>query len=146
MKKFHFGHGITLVLLIFIAFLATVFVKSQRMNHTLVVDDYYAKDLAYQKTYEKMSNALTEKKDFDLKWNKGSKTHILSFTDKEQKRGTIRFYRPSDSSLDFEIKFDSKEDVEINQMIVPGKWTIISEWNEAKGVDYLVEKTMIIGV
>jgi hypothetical protein len=146
MKKFHFGHGITIVLLIFIAFLVTVFIKSQRMNHTLVADDYYAEDLAYQKTYEKMSNALNAKKDFDLIWNKASNKHILSFSDNEEKKGTIRFYRPSDSKLDFKINFNSGDEIEIDRMIVPGKWTIISEWNEGKGVDYLVEKTMIIGV
>ena len=116
MKNFHFGHGITIVLLVFIGFLITALIKSKQMNHSLVSEDYYAGDLAYQQTYDKLSNAIKDKKDFDLHWNSELKSHFLEFSDDNEKSGTIRFYRPSDSSLDFELDFNTEKKVDIKNI------------------------------
>jgi nitrogen fixation protein FixH len=145
MKKFHFGHGITIVLLLFIAFLLTALYHSIQMDHTLVAKDYYAGDLAYQKTFEKIENAITYKKEFDLKWNSDAQKHFIQFSDDHIKKGSIKFYRPSDSKLDFEVAFDSNSEIEINELIKPGKWTITAEWAEG-GIVFQVTKIMVISV
>lgn len=145
MKNFHFGHGIFIALALFIAFLVTVFVKSLQMEHTLVAKDYYAGDLAYQKTYDKLKNAITYHKDFELAWNENQQRHFIKFSDSNLKKGKINMYRPSDSKLDFTIPFNSGSEVEINNMIKPGKWTITAEWMENEIV-FQVTKEIVIGV
>ena len=144
MKNFHFGHGIFVTLTLFILFLVTMLVKSRQMDHTLVSEDYYAGDLAYQKTYNKLNNALIYRKDFNLKSNEINHTHYLEFNDSNSKTGIIKLYRPSDSSLDFSVPFNSEKGVEIISKISPGKWTVTVEWKEGD-IDFQVTKDIFIG-
>ena len=51
MKGFHWGHGLIIFFILYIGYLVGTVIKSRSINHNLVVDDYYAHDLAYQKMY-----------------------------------------------------------------------------------------------
>jgi len=137
--KFNWGHGITLFYIIFVGTLATVLIKSFGVDHSLVVDDYYAKDIAYQSQYDKAQNNLNSDQ-LQMKYNQESGQVEIVFKDQAAASGTIQFYRPSNKSLDFEV------DITENTINVPvrhlpvGKWKVKVDWTVADK-DYYKEES-----
>ena len=140
-KKFNWGHGIALFYTIFAIALLTALVKSRGIDHSLVVEDYYAKDIAYQSTYNKKQNSLT--KDIKVNFDKQNKLIKIDFEEEKAISGTIHFYRPSDISKDFTKNIDQGMfEVSTNEML-PGKWVVKMDWT-AEGVSFYKEKTIYI--
>jgi len=55
--KFHWGHGIFLFYVVFVASLVTVVIKSRQFDNSLVTEEYYARDLNYQQEYDRRMNS-----------------------------------------------------------------------------------------
>ncbi len=125
MKKLHWGHGIFIFFVFFIGALATALIASQRMDHSLVVDDYYAQDLAYQKQYDKSLNSIKE----DLiTIEKNNKNINLSIKTDKPVSGEILFYRPNNQSKDFTKSFNSNQFSLEYSNLDKGRWTIKVDW------------------
>ena len=90
--KFNWGHGITLFYIVFVGTLVTVLIKSFGVDHSLVVDDYYAKDIAYQSQFDKSVNSLNSD---NLKVKYDSENGVIKFElqDDAKASGNIQFYR-----------------------------------------------------
>jgi hypothetical protein len=55
--KLNWGTSIAIFYILFAATMVGMVIKSKTYDHSLVTDDYYAKDLAYQQHYDKLANA-----------------------------------------------------------------------------------------
>lgn len=128
-KKFNWGHGITVFYICFVAAVATALVASFGVDHSLVVDDYYAKDLAYQSQYEKVQNNLADES-IIINNDKANDQLIIEFPDIEDVEGTVFFYRPSDKSQDFKVQLQNKQSKISTDKLIPGKWILKIDWTK----------------
>jgi len=145
--KFNWGHGIALFYTVFATVLVIFVVKSTFHDHSLVVDDYYAEDLKYQKHYEKLANSNSLVNDIII--NHDAKLdHVTVQFPKEVGivNGTIHFYRPSDKKKDFtvEIKLDQNfEQLFPVSELSPGLWKLKVDW-QAGGKPFYKEETLVL--
>lgn len=136
--KFNWGHGIALFYVIFVGTLLTVLIKSFSVDHSLVVEDYYAKDIAYQKQYDKSVNSLNTDL-LEMRYDQDNGNVIFELKESSNATGTIAFYRASDKSKDFNVEITS------NHMEIPvghlseGKWRVKIDWN-TNGKSFYQEK------
>lgn len=143
--KWNWGYGIALFYTIFVLALGYQLYRSFQYDRSLVVDDYYAKDLAYQEQYDRLNNAQTHNADLKLSRQNGMLT-IQFPQGHEAPQGGIQFYRPDNKDLDqhYPIKVDSAGQFHKDiQDLIPGKWRIKVSW-QWQGVDYFVEKETVI--
>ena len=130
-NNFHWGHGITIFYTIFVIAVGTVLYASFGVDMSLVADDYYAQDLAFQDQYDKIQNAIKDSVN-RLEVNVLSEEEIIEVlvpTDKPLD-GKIFFYRPSDQTKDFSIDLVSSRSLFSTSSLQKGKWILKMEWND----------------
>lgn len=142
MSKFHWGHGIAVFYVIFVATLIVALVASTKVDHSLVVDDYYAQDIAYQERYDKTTNELTDNS-VSISYSRENGKVVLEFTEEAIPTGTIHFYRASDKSLDFFTSItDRKMEIPTSE-VAQGKWRIKIDWKSGDKKYYKEEDIFI---
>ena len=138
--KISWGTGIFLFYSFFAVSLFYQVFKSTQYDHSLVVEDYYAKDLAYQSTYEKLQNSLQLSTPLEFTYFEDLQLIELAFPkDLPNISGTILFYRASDRKEDLTIPFDVGMDNCLNifvRTLKPGMWKIEVAWT-SRSVHYL---------
>jgi nitrogen fixation protein FixH len=121
--------------------------QSTLVERNLVVENYYEKDLQYQSHLDKLKNSSTLKKDLGIFQNKEEKYLRFSFPKElADIKGDILFYRPSDSSKDFntEIKINDEHELRIpTSELQSGVWKIKVNWEGDKR-SYYKEATIQI--
>lgn len=134
--KFHFGHGVLIGGLLFIAFI--IYLVSQMLGQRidLVDREYYKKGLDYQAVINQKQNQRTA---FQLK----QVNNQLQLELKEALQATetqIRFYRPSDSRQDttFKLTLNQQGGTLSLPDLAKGQWRITLYWQE-QGVTYSQE-------
>jgi len=145
--KLNWGTGIVLAFIGFISFiLFFVFQMNtdDHANHDLVTEEYYKKELAFQKEIdaEKEANALP----YQLQIERAEEgLHILFPEDMDPIKisGTVSLYRPSDKHLDFDlpISLSNAHLLIPDKRLLDGRWDIKIQWTY-EGKDYLVKKNM----
>ena len=139
--KFHWGHGLTLFFTLFIITLITVIVKSKSVDHTLVDDNYYQKDLGYQKIYDSIKNAK-ESNFLTINADRKSNAINLEFSDQSKfKEGKIYVYRPSDKFMDdtLNIVLDTELKTEYT-FPTGGKWNTEFIWQDSMNKEYHINR------
>lgn len=143
--KFNWGTGIAIFYTTFMIIMITFVIKSKQVDHSLVVEDYYAKDLSYQSHANKLINAQSLKNDLDISQD----GKILTFQfpmEVKQPTGEILLYRPSDKSKDVLIPIQTNEEKNLNintTDLSSGLWKIKVNW-EAGGKAYYKEQILTI--
>jgi hypothetical protein len=144
--KISWGTGILITIILFMvaSISMAVFFMSQEVH--LVTDNYYEKELEYQKQIdiEKQTKELDE--NIEIKFNGAAVTILLPelYSDKKI-NGEIYFYRPSDPHKDFKLPLQLSE----KKQIVPvkgftkGFWRIKLLW-EMDGEKYYFERAITI--
>ena len=148
MKNFNWGHGITLFFVVFIGFLVTALIQSAKMDHSLVADDYYAQDIAFQQHYDKISNYVQDKKSLDVTWMETEKKLMVSINGELPKQGKMILYKASNKGQDQAIDFSVKggENIVFNgSELRSGKWKIKVDWKEGT-TPYYYEEDLYIAV
>ena len=109
-------------------------------NDALVNDDYYALDVTYQERMDATERAITEEA---LKLEQHGKTLVLTFKSAPD-AGTVRLYRPSDSTLDEKYALESEpiRMLDISAMAT-GLWIVQVEWESAGARYYMQEDLML---
>jgi len=143
-KNFHWGHGITIFYLFFVAAIVTILIASFDVDRSLVADDYYAKDLAYQSQYEKTQNVLNGNEE-DIAVNVLEEQEIIEIliTSPHPINGTVQIYRPSDASQDFNVKILGNKTSISTKTMIKGKWRLKIEWTEASKAFYYEHEVYI---
>jgi len=138
--KINWGTGIFLFYSFFAITLFYQVFKSTQYDRSLVVDNYYEEDLAYQKTYDKLQNAMNLSDPLEMTYYEGFHLIELQFPKNLQAvSGKVLFYRPSTNKLDviLPVRVDCENVMDIYvQELQYGKWIIEVDW-KAQHVSYL---------
>jgi len=139
-KTFNWGHGITVFYLIFVSVVATALISSFSVDHSLVVEEYYNEDLAYQSRFNKIKNNLqSDNITIEVKDD-----HVLiAFPDDKEVKGTIHFYRASDKSKDFTKTIKKNHEIFTKDNIDSGKWSVKVDWT-SDNESYYIEQVIFI--
>lgn len=141
-KNFNWGHGIALFYVLFVGVLLTALISSFGVDHSLVVDDYYKKDLNYQQQFEQMENAMDSNNAY-IKEDKKNNAITIGFLNDSVSEASAQFYRPSDASKDFEINLENKVNTLSTKSMIPGKWIVKMTWKEGSKKFYLEQDIRI---
>lgn len=141
-KKFNWGHGIFVFYVCFVGAVLTALIASFSVDHSLVVDDYYAKDLAYQTQYDKAQNNL-KAQSVKINNDKNIQELTIDFESNDRVEGSAEFYRPSDKSQDFNVQLKEKETKISTKELLPGKWILKIDWTE-DGKPFYKEEVLYI--
>ncbi len=147
-KKSKWGFGVFALYGVFVLFILTLVLYVSLQDFQVVEKDYYKKDLAYQDQIDRMdlTNQLEKKLTVDLSPQGGN--IIINFPVEKNKdiSGAIKFFRPSNSRLDFEVAIDAdslgKQEIDINSM-VRGYWKMKMNWT-VDSVEYYKQEPLII--
>ena len=145
--KFNWGTGLFLFYSIFAASLFYQVYKSTQYDNSLVVENYYEKDLAYQSMFEKKENSMRLEHGLDIAYIPSTQMVKLSFPEELGSiDGKILFYRANDKSKDISLSIYTDA---ANEMVVPvkdlinGQWKVEVDW-QANKTPYFDEKTILI--
>ncbi len=144
----NFGHKIGIFYGLFVIFMITLVTLCIRQKDvTLVSDDYYKKEIAYQAEIEKLSN--NEHLSTPVKITYAGDKQLVSLSFPEEQKGAtgkVQFYRPSDAKKDFTIDLKLTETA-VQQIPVTslskGLWVVKIEW-EKSGTAYLKEEKLVL--
>lgn len=144
--KFHWGHGIFVFYVFFVATLVVVVIKSRTFDNSLVDENYYARDINYQQEYDRRfnSNSLAE----PLRIVTADGGYALRFPKSGPGKvtGSVHLYRPStkedDRRLPLMVLDDGTMPLPLTGMN-PGRYAAIVEWS-AGGVDYYDELDLTV--
>jgi len=147
MKRINWGTGIFLFYSFFAATLFYQVYKSTQYDNSLVVDDYYAKDLSYQQTIDKLKNSAALVSPLKINYYDILQLVELEFPDEfENITGTIQFYRAAnkkeDVLLPIELGGNKCMDVFIRSL-KPGLWKIEVDW-VGDGTPFLDRQMIIV--
>lgn len=146
--KWNWGTGIALGMILFIGFILYLVITmstDKKYNHDLVTEAYYAKEMVYQNEIDQeenlalLSGVITGKRT--------SEGWLLTFPEevsKENSKGTVFLYRPSNQHLDFDLPLVlSGSNLLIpDNKLLDGRWNITVAW-EMDGTSYLYKKSIV---
>jgi hypothetical protein len=145
--KLNWGSGIAIVYGLFVIVMVAMVFYSKSFDNSLVVDNYYEKDLQYQQHINKLQNNQTLPIDLKILEDKQNKLVNFQFPQGfENLGGEIQFYRADDKSKDFSLKVntDARGVQAISyQSMLPGRWTVKVDW-EGDGKSFYKEEVIIL--
>ena len=146
MKKINWGTGIFIFYTFFATTLFYQVYKSTQYDHSLVVENYYEKDLTYQSTLDKLNNSNALETPLTITYYDILQLVELEFPKEINNiSGSILFYRASDKKADVLLPIEAGTDNCVNVFIrtlKPGLWKIEVDW-VGDGTPYL-DRTMIV--
>ena len=145
--RINWGTGIFLFYTFFAVTLFYQVYKSTQYDNSLVVEDYYEKDLNYQQTINKLKNSAGLATPLQITYYDILELVELEFpTEFENITGTIQFYRAADKKEDVLIPIDLGGDNCMNvfvRTLKPGFWKIEVNWM-GDGIPFLDRKMIVI--
>lgn len=143
----NWGYRIVLVYLGFMAMILTLVVKARSEKIELVAPDYYAQEIVYQQRIDALTNARalsdTMKVTATTEW---VTVELPAECLGQVENGLLRFYRPSDSSLDVSQAFNTEASVSLLYARVnlqTGLYVVQCSW-QTNGRDYYMEKPLLL--
>lgn len=144
----NFGHKIGIFYGLFVIFMITlVTLCIKQKDISLVSDDYYKQEIAYQAEIEKQHNAEQLVNPVQIAYTAEKQEVTLSFPE-EQKgaTGKVKFYRPSDAkkdiTIDLALNETAEQEIPVNHL-TKGLWVVKLEWEKA-GKAYLKEQKIVL--
>lgn len=128
--KFNWEKGVVLAFVAFMLFIVYFLVKAtvdETYNHELVTNDYYKQEIEYQNVIDITQKTKNQAMQVAISIEKNKGIYFI-FPEQIQgilKEGTIYFYRPSDTKLDFQLPIS----LENNKIFVPNNILKKGRWN-----------------
>lgn len=133
--KLNWGNGILIFYLTFVGALVFQLFQSFQYDNSLVVENYYEKDIQYQQQYDKLKNSQELSEPLHIEYQKDKNEVIITLPSTINKAaGRVKFYRANDKSKDFLVDFDIKDNEPIaipTKDLALGEWTISVDWATA---------------
>ena len=132
--KFNWGTGIVLAFVAFISFIMYFVVLANsdpRADHDMVTEEYYRKELVYQKELDASRNLEAFGGEVAVaKTSGGLSLRFPAAMDPARVSGTISLYRPSNKQLDFDMPIQISDTVLLipGSRLLDGRWDIRLEW------------------
>ncbi|UII25586.1 FixH family protein [Fulvivirga maritima] len=143
----NWGTRIVIVFVCFVALIATMITICMRQDVSLVAQDYYVQEIAYQDQIDRIKNASSLGGDQLLvDYDRGSSVLSLNIPNKTISNGEIHFFRPSDASLDkkYIIRLDESGAQNFDlTTFKKGLWKVKINWNR-DGKEYYEEQSIVI--
>lgn len=145
--KFNWGTGIAIFFILFVITTVSVVIRTTYHDHSLVVDKYYEADLEYQKHYEKVARNKALSTELEVKLLK--KEGLIQFQfpmETKSVSGNILFFRPSDTSKDFQVPIQTNEKQQFlfsTKDLISGLWRVKIDWS-SNGKEYYKEQRIVI--
>lgn len=141
--RFNWGHGLTLGMLCFIAYILYFLFRALSMDFDLETEDYYAKEIKFQEQIDKSKNY--ENLDKKMTVQQFDSVLTIDFPHKVDS-GMVHMYRSSDKNLDRIYHLSSKDgafkSIDRNDL-QRGRYQLRVDWS-AKGSSYYFEKNLFI--
>ncbi len=145
--KLHWGNALFLFFVGYIGLLGFTLYQSTQVNHSLVSQDYYAQDLAYQEQYDKVVNYKSQKDRVTFNYNKDTRELILSGNQIAQHaKGQLTCYHPVSAVEDVKFDFDlkSSELIPLSLEHLPrGRWVVQIDYAQGEESYYHEEEIFI---
>ncbi|NER14845.1 cytochrome C oxidase Cbb3 [Leptobacterium flavescens] len=140
--KINWGTGIVLVFAAFIGFIMYFVITmstNKQYNHDLVSEEYYKKELGFQKEIDAEQNAVHLEE--NISGEKTAEGWLLKFPaslDPGKIEGKVFLYRPSDKRLDFNLPIVISDTYLLipDKRLLGGRWNITVDW-QYEGKSYL---------
>lgn len=147
MSKIGWGTKIAILYIGFVVLVIAMVVISMNQKIDLVSDDYYPKELVFQKQINSSTNAkaLADTIANTVTLN-GVDLQFPSIFKGKTVTGKIEFFRPSDSSKDYSITIKLDENAHqfiSSKELISGKYKMQISW-KADNTDYYSEHIVII--
>lgn len=146
--KINWGTGLVIGMVLFIGFIMFFVVQimtDKQYDYDLVTEDYFGKELVYQKELDALENSNTLEHNLSSKrTEKGWEITFPEEIEPSEISGTVLLYRPSSKKLDFELPIVLTDGVLLipDEKMVGGRWVTKVNWNY-KGKDYLYNEEII---
>ncbi|RYU95425.1 FixH family protein [Emticicia agri] len=144
----NFGHKIGIFYGLFVIFMITLVTLCIRQKDiSLVSNDYYKQEIAYQAEIDKQRNAGQLTNPVQITYAGAEQQLTVSFPQEQiGARGKVKFYRPSDAKKDFAVDLQLNETavqhIPVNHL-TKGLWVVKIEWENA-GKAYLKEEKIVL--
>lgn len=146
----NWGVKVVIGLSFFVGLIISMVVICMRQNDLhLVASDYYEQEIVYQHTIDEMNNLKKLGVQPVITYHHQSASVEVDFSSLpafSQINGSLRFFRPSDPSLDFTenitLNAEGKQTV-AGEKLHKGKWIVKMQWSNA-GIPYYLEQTLVI--
>ncbi len=142
-------HAIIVWFIVFSSAIAAWITIAQRQRMDLVQADYYEAEVRYQTRLEEMNRASAIRSELTLRYDAIERivTLTLPASHREPRpEGQIKFYRPSDATLDFQVALSLNErgvqSIPANALR-GGLWKVRAQW-KALGKDYFFEQVIVV--
>lgn len=139
--------GIVMAFAVFITFILYFVLKVQgdtKYDHEMVTEEYYKKEIGFQKQLDKQQNAMDLSERLTVKnTTEGLEIHFPKSFDWTQIQGKVSLYRPSNQQLDFDIPISLSS----SNLLIPktklagGRWDITIDW-KYNGKEFLNKETV----
>lgn len=149
MKKFNWGSGIVLAVVVFIIGTLSMVSYFISLDFYLVSNDHYEEGVEYQETIDKKKNAEELEHPVLVLFDEPSVSIKLIFPEAlltDSLSGEVIFYRPNAPSLDKKFKLELNESGSQTipvQEFEKGRWKLTVEW-KADSVSYIEQKNILI--
>lgn len=141
----NWGKGIVLAFTLFIIFIVSIVVRVFSEDFDLVADNYYAKELYFEKKQEKQANLRELGKKIVVTQEKNQV--LFDFSDiNGLTKGQIYFYHLSKKMNDVKANIDlrgGKKQIIDKKQLVKGAYKIIFDWS-ANGKEYFQQEQIYI--
>lgn len=138
--KWNWGTKLLIAIIIFMSFIFVLVYKSVNNEIFLVEKDYYPKGLKYQDRLDEIENARPIAQ--QLKVYQETENLVVSFPEIHPDTGTIYFFRPSNTDLDFTHKLSLRSDFTMSfpkTQFRNGKYILKIFWKE-NDTSFYIEK------
>lgn len=149
MKKFNWGNGIVLAVVVFIIGTLSMVSYFISLDFYLVSNDHYEEGVHYQETIDMKKRAEELKDPVMVLFDEPTVSIKLIFPEilrSDSLSGTVTFYRPNAPEKDKVITLQLDED---GTQVIPvdtfdkGRWRLSVEW-QSDSLRYLEEKNILI--
>jgi hypothetical protein len=137
----NWGHKITIFFVAFVIFMIGMVTVSMRADFSLVEENYYEEEIAYQQKIDQLNNGQ--------KWSsvisiiQEAEFLEIHFEDAALiKQGEMTFFRPSNNDLDFKLPIVENFSLQKDKLLA-GKWEVKFRWSY-EGKSYQRNKIIFI--
>jgi nitrogen fixation protein FixH len=141
----NWGYSIIVVFVLFAGFIGTMvyFMTAEKID--LVREDYYQKELEFQKQIKKSSNTANLKTKVAMTYLPESNELNIFFPTRVV-NGEVKFFRPSDKKMDVDIPLKSLKENPLHlstQKLNKGYWKVQVIWTDGTK-EYFSEQELFI--
>ncbi|BDD06312.1 FixH family protein [Aureibacter tunicatorum] len=142
----NWGKAIFIVYTVFITMILSFVYVCVKQDISLVADDYYKQEIAYQSQIDKMTNAQVGEGKLIVDMNGRVAQLKAEGVFSGDIEGKMHLFRPADSRLDrtFDISLNDSGIQEVDlSALAPGLWKIKLDWQDEDGTFYYKEQAVV---